>query len=147
VRKTEADTDVGLIRSKRPMEVRCLCGQRLLAKRELAGKRVKCPRCSDIVVLPGLEEANATTRHFVVCCQQCSQRFLARNELAGKAVRCPTCGQPLTVPKPGEVRSSSLQINVRCACGQQFVARAELVGRRVRCTSCGRPLSIPALSR
>jgi ribosomal protein S27E len=138
------DTDAGLNRSTRAMEVVCLCGQRLMAKRELAGKRVKCPRCSDVVTLPSHAAANSSPRHLVVACHHCGQRFLARGDLAGKAVRCAVCGRPLTVPKPGEAISARRQIEVTCVCGQQFMARPELAGRRVHCSSCGRPLVIPA---
>jgi DNA-directed RNA polymerase subunit RPC12/RpoP len=138
------DTDVGLKRTAPAFEVSCLCGQRLIAKREMAGKRVKCPRCGDIVPLPGAEATKTSASHIVVACQQCQQRFLASGDLAGKAVRCPVCARALTVPKPGEIVPSLPQIEVRCVCGQHFVARPYLAGKRVRCTACGRPLDIPA---
>jgi len=141
--KEATDTDAGLNLTAPALEVVCLCGQRMVAKRELAGKRVKCPRCGDIVTLPGLEAAQTTARHIVVACQQCHQRFLAKGELAGKAVRCPMCRRPLTVPRPGDTSPRLPQIEVTCVCGQQFMARANLAGKRVRCTACGRPLNIP----
>jgi predicted Ser/Thr protein kinase len=143
-KKTGTDTDAGLKLTARPLEVVCLCGQRLIAKRELAGKRVQCPHCSDIVPLPDIGAASASARHFVVSCKPCGQRFLANGQLAGKAVRCPVCSHPLTVPNLGEIQPSLPQINVTCKCGQQFVARPNLAGKRVRCTACGRPLDIPA---
>jgi serine/threonine protein kinase len=148
--KEATDTDAGLSpttatkKDSKSLEVVCLCGQRLLAKLELAGKRVKCPRCHDVVTLPDLATASSTSRHIVVACQQCSQRFLARGELAGKAVRCPVCSRPLTVPRLGEIAPTLPHIDVTCACGQQFVARPNLAGKRVRCTACGRPLDVPA---
>jgi hypothetical protein len=143
-KRTGTDTDAGLKLTARPIEVMCLCGQRLIAKRELAGKRVQCPQCSDIVKLPDAALASVSARHIVVACQQCGQRFLARGQLAGKAVRCPVCSRALTVPKPGEIQPSLPQIEVTCVCGQHFVARRNLAGKRVRCTACGRPLDIPA---
>lgn len=142
--KEATDTDAGLKLTAAALEVVCLCGQRMVAKRELAGKRVKCPHCGDVVTLPGLEAAQTTARHIVVACQHCHQRFLAKGELAGKAVRCPMCKRPLTVPRPGDPSPKLPQIEVTCVCGQQFMARANLAGKRVRCTSCGRPLNIPA---
>lgn len=128
------------------LEVVCLCGQRLVAKKRLAGKRVICPRCKDIVTLPDLSSADSTARHIVVACQ-CNQRFLAKSELAGKAVRCPVCSRPLSVPKPGDVTASLPQIDVTCDCGQQFVARPFLAGKRVPCPKCGRTLEIPSARR
>lgn len=144
--KPTTDTNAGLEVTSAPMEVVCLCGQRLKAKRELAGKRVACPRCNDIVTLPDAKAAALTRRHIVVACKQCSQRFLARDELTGKAVRCPVCSRPLTVPKPGEVQPMLPPIDVTCSCGQQFVARPDLAGKRVKCTRCGRPLQVPKRS-
>ncbi len=129
------------------LEVVCLCGQRLVAKKRLAGKRVVCPRCKDVVTLPDLSSSDSTGRHIVVACQHCSQRFLAKGELAGKAVRCPVCSRPLSVPKPGDVTASIPQIDVTCECGQQFVARPFLAGKRVPCPKCGRTLDIPSAAR
>jgi predicted Ser/Thr protein kinase/DNA-directed RNA polymerase subunit RPC12/RpoP len=143
--KSGTDTDAGLKLTKQPIEVTCRCGQRLRAKRELAGKRIRCPRCSGVVALPGASVAGTSTGQIDVACRQCGQRFLARLSLAGKVVRCPMCSRPLTVAKPGEVQPTVPQIEVICMCGQQFVARAHLAGKRVKCTACGRPLQIPAL--
>ncbi|MFV1967531.1 MAG: serine/threonine-protein kinase [Pirellulaceae bacterium] len=142
--KTGTDTDAGLKLTAQPIEVTCKCGQRLRAKRDLAGKRIRCPQCAGIVALPGTALAGTSTRQIDVACTQCGQRFRARLSLAGKVVRCPMCSRPLTVSKPGEASSSLPQIEVTCTCGQQFVARANLAGKRVKCTACGRPLQIPA---
>jgi serine/threonine protein kinase len=144
VRTTGTDTDAGLkLTAVRP-EVVCWCGQRIVAKRELAGKRVKCPRCGEVVSLPDLSAGDASMRQIGVMCQQCSQRFMARGDLAGKVVRCPVCGRPLTVPQPGKSPAPIPHIEIACLCGQQFVARPDLAGKRVKCTSCGRPLDIPS---
>jgi len=143
-KKPGTDTDSGLKLTARPIEVTCRCGQRLRAKRELAGKRIRCPRCAGVVALPGPALAGTSTRQIGVACEHCGQRFRAKAELAGKVVRCPMCSRPLTVPKPGQTQSTHSQIDVKCACGQQFVARPDLAGKRVRCTACGRPLQIPA---
>ena len=143
-RATGTDTDAGLKLSAIRPEVVCWCGQRIVAKRHLAGKRVKCPRCGEAVPLPELATDEASMRQIGVSCQQCSQRFMARSDLAGKVVRCPVCGRPLTVPQPGKSPPPVPHIEIACLCGQQYVARPELAGKRVKCTSCGRPLDIPS---
>ena len=37
-----------------PIQVTCQCGQKLAVKDELAGKRVKCPKCKQPLAIPGL---------------------------------------------------------------------------------------------
>jgi serine/threonine protein kinase len=122
------------------LEVTCHCGQRMVAKPQMAGKMVRCPRCAEIVQIPG---PRTSGQQQPVACAGCGQRFLAREDLAGKVVKCPVCGKPLTVPRPGIAASLAPQIEVSCVCGQQFLARPDLAGKRVKCTSCGRPLVIP----
>jgi RsiW-degrading membrane proteinase PrsW (M82 family) len=36
------------------IKVTCTCGKRLLAKESLAGKRVKCPACGEVLPIPGV---------------------------------------------------------------------------------------------
>jgi serine/threonine protein kinase len=122
------------------LEVRCHCGQRMVAKPQMAGKMVRCPRCAEIVQIPGPRTSGQQQR---VACGGCGQQFLAREDLAGRVVKCPVCGKPLTVPRPGVIPSLAPQIEVGCVCGQQFLARPDLAGKRVKCTACGRPLTIP----
>ena len=122
------------------IEVTCNCGQRMVAKSVMAGKLVRCPRCADILQIPG---AGVSTQQLNITCRHCDQTFLARQDLAGKVVKCPMCSKPLTVPRPGTASSQLPQIEVSCSCGQQFVARRDLAGKRVKCTACGRPIDIP----
>ena len=142
-RKTGTDTSSGLKLTAAPMEFSCSCGQRLSARRHLAGKRVRCPKCGESVAVPG-DPARQSTQRIDISCTACGQRFMARAALAGKTVKCPMCGRPLTVTKPGQPKTAAKQIEVACSCGQQFLAKAELAGRRVKCTSCGNPLVIPS---
>src|SRR5690349_15534846 len=39
-----------------PILVACKCGKKLRVKDELAGKRVKCPGCAQVVTVPAAEE-------------------------------------------------------------------------------------------
>jgi serine/threonine protein kinase len=125
------------------LEVRCRCGQRMVAKSQMAGKMVRCPRCADIVQIPAIR---SSAQQLKITCYSCSQQFLAREDLAGRVVKCPICGKPMSVSRPGDVAPLAPQIEVSCVCGQQFLARPDLAGKRVRCTSCGRPLVIPRSS-
>lgn len=144
-RTTQSDASElsGLKLMPNAFEVTCRCGQRMAAKPTMAGKMVRCPRCADIVQIPGPAVEKSTTSSIRVACNYCGQRFLARQDLAGKAVKCPMCSKPLTVPRPGTPQPTAPPIEVNCSCGQQFLARADLSGKRVKCTSCGQPIEIP----
>ena len=147
VDKEGIDTSTRLNINPTPIEINCSCGQRLSVRRDLSGKRVRCPRCGDSMAVP-IDQPSATntpstTEQIRTSCQGCGQQFMARGELAGKVVKCPICGRPLTVPLPGQTQLVAQQIEVTCGCGQQFLAKAELAGRLVKCTSCGEPLTIP----
>ena len=134
--KIGTETEAGLKLDNDTIAVMCPCGQRLVAKKELAGKTVRCPRCSEAVVLPGPTQIDVSCRH-------CGQRFMAREELAGKTVKCPMCTRPLMVPTPGVAQAVAKPIEVACTCGQEFVAKPDLAGKTVKCISCGAALVIP----
>ena len=70
---------------------KCECGCTLKIPDELAGKLVKCPRCSKTVKVTKSSSAIRAT-----C--SCGQRLNAKRSLAGKQVKCPACGGLLTVP-------------------------------------------------
>lgn len=139
-KKTGTDTDAGLKLNTTHISATCSCGQRLVAKKEMAGKTVRCPRCSNPLTLPGPVKIEAS-------CQHCGQQFMANEDLAGKVVKCPMCTRPLTVPVPGGSQVMTPQIEVSCGCGQQFVATRDLAGRKVRCTACGSAIVVPGAGR
>ena len=74
----------------------CTCGAEFNVKPELAGKRVKCPKCGDTFAVPKPQTAESRIR--VTC--QCGKAVKAKRELAGKRVKCPACGQALDIPTP-----------------------------------------------
>lgn len=130
-------SDEGLrLNTDKRLEATCQCGQKMVAKREMAGKVVRCPRCSNAVQLPGPIQIDVT-------CRSCGQRFMAQEELAGRVVKCPMCSRPLTVPLPGSAAPMVPPLEVICTCGQQFVANRQLAGKKVKCTACGSPLVVP----
>ncbi|MCA9122313.1 MAG: serine/threonine protein kinase [Planctomycetaceae bacterium] len=139
-KKSGTDTDAGLKLNTTNISATCLCGQRLVAKKEMAGKTVRCPRCSNPISLPGPVRIEATCRH-------CGQQFMANEDLAGKVVKCPMCTRPITVPVPGGSQVVTPQIEVSCSCGQQFVATRDLAGRKVKCTACGSAIVVPSVRR
>jgi serine/threonine protein kinase len=139
-KKPGTDTDAGLKLNTTNISATCTCGQRLVAKKQMAGKTVRCPRCSNPLALPGPVKIEASCRH-------CGQQFMADEDLAGKVVKCPMCTRPITVIVPGGSQILAPQIEVTCGCGQQFVATRDLAGRKVKCTACGSTIVVPTSGR
>lgn len=80
----------------------CVCGQRLVARRRMAGVKIHCPACVREITVPAageaLEESHyANTERYAVTCP-CGYRMLVKAEAAGQTVRCPVCTAALRVP-------------------------------------------------
>ena len=98
------------------------CGARLHPRRELIGKRVRCPDCGvpvrvvepaskavhvarDVATvgdykLSETDQPVEQPQTVLVTCGTCSARLHPRIELVGKRVRCPDCGRPVLVRPP-----------------------------------------------
>ncbi len=92
-----------------PIRVKCSCGKQFGAAEKYAGRKVKCPACSQPVVIPeantqastkvpstGDAPASAPAKMAVKCA--CGQVVSAKASLAGKTVKCPGCKKPLKIP-------------------------------------------------
>jgi hypothetical protein len=84
----------------------------------MAGKRIKCPRCSEAVTVAAAQPAaamagarasappapaaaasgSAPSGNLSVPCAACRKKLQVRADMAGKAVKCPGCGKPVRVP-------------------------------------------------
>ena len=88
------------------IETSCVCGARFKVKSQLAGKRVKCPKCGSAFVVPQEKVPDQVpTPNAVVSNDQsviiqcvCGSRFQAQSHLSGKTVACPKCGHQLSIP-------------------------------------------------
>jgi hypothetical protein len=99
-----------------PLTVTCSsCKTALNVGDHLAGKKVKCPKCAQVVAVAGPKPAAAAPTHsptaartvadsttpaatISVTCQGCKKKLQAKAALAGKAVKCPGCGQAVRIP-------------------------------------------------
>ena len=81
------------------IEISCSCGGRFKARDEHAGRKVKCPRCQQVLVVsqPAPQPVSPSVAAVEVACP-CGGRFKARAEHAGRKVKCPRCAQILVVP-------------------------------------------------
>jgi len=99
-----------------PIRVKCKCGNKFGAPSKYAGKKVKCPECSNPLVVP---KAN------------------------GSAKKVPADESPAKSGSNGSsAKSKTNKIAVKCKCGEKFAAKPELVGKTVRCPSCQNSVKI-----
>jgi ribosomal protein S27E len=89
------------------IDVKWGCGGAFQANPELAGKRIKCPKCSQPLTIPNPNAAansqstNAAPQNAgqpIVAHCACGAGFKAPPHLAGQQVQCPQCRQPMMVP-------------------------------------------------
>jgi DNA-directed RNA polymerase subunit RPC12/RpoP len=71
----------------------CTCGKRLPVRKDLAGKRVRCPSCSAVLAVPVQTPPQSSQ---VTC--GCGQPLSVPADLRGQQVRCPKCSQLISVP-------------------------------------------------
>ena len=90
-----------------PISVSCGCGKKFAAPSKLAGKKVKCPACSEPIRVPGAaaSKTNGKASASITVPCDCGKSFRAPAKLAGKKVKCPACDQAVRVPA-GKSRSA-----------------------------------------
>jgi len=69
------------------------CGQQIKAPDKLCGRRVKCPKCSSILVVPQ-EQAKIRFN-----CRSCGKKISVPETHAGKKGKCPKCKSLVVVPR------------------------------------------------
>ena len=89
----------------------CQCGQKLTAKADAAGKRVKCPKCGSVQEVPphgsttrtdesndqaALASSDKPGTIAVVC--TCGKQLKAPANMEGKQARCPKCRKTISIP-------------------------------------------------
>jgi len=68
------------------------CGHKMSVQNENAGKRRKCPKCNNIVIVPD----KSTT--IVLHCGNCGLKISVPRIHAGRKGRCPKCKSPIAIP-------------------------------------------------
>ena len=87
------------------------CKSSLQVTLKQAGKRVKCPACSEVVRVPyeadleeieraAMEKAAQSTEKIKLKCPGCGKVLQIGAASAGKAVKCPGCKAMFKVPIP-----------------------------------------------
>jgi len=81
-----------------PIEHACTCGAKLKVKDELAGKKIKCPKCSEVSTVA---ESTIQSEMIPVRCQ-CGKSYQAKISMSGKSFKCSACEQVISIPNRNE---------------------------------------------
>ena len=87
-----------------PIEHACTCGAKLKVKDELAGKKIKCPKCSQVSTVA---EPTIPTEMIPIRCQ-CGKSYQAKSSMSGKSFKCSACEQMVSIPKRNEPKPADL---------------------------------------
>ena len=87
-----------------PIEHACTCGAKLKVKDELAGRKIKCPKCSQVSTVA---EPTIPTEMIPIRCQ-CGKSYQAKSSMSGKSFKCSACEQMVSIPKRNEPKPADL---------------------------------------
>lgn len=87
-----------------PIEHACTCGAKLKVKDELAGKKIKCPKCSQVSTVA---EPTIPTEMIPIRCQ-CGKSYQSKSSMSGKSFKCSACEQMVSIPKRNEPKPADL---------------------------------------
>ncbi len=87
-----------------PIEHACTCGAKLKVKDELAGRKIKCPKCSQVSTVA---EPTIPTEMIPIRCQ-CGKSYQAKSSMSGKSFKCSACEQMVSIPKRNQPKEADL---------------------------------------
>ena len=80
------------------IEHSCPCGAKFKVKDELAGKKIKCPKCARI---SSVAAGEIQAEMIPVRCH-CGKSYQAKASMSGKSFKCSACKQSVLIPKSGQ---------------------------------------------
>jgi len=110
-----------------------LCGEKISVQEKLAGKRVKCPKCSNTSIVP------AESPRIKFTCKNCGQGIRVLQVHAGKEGKCPKCHEPIVVPPltADPADGSQTVVFVCSICNETIKAPRGSKDRFIECPACG----------
>jgi DNA-directed RNA polymerase subunit RPC12/RpoP len=76
------------------------CGQKLKVPDQNAGKKAKCPKCNNPLLIPSAPEQSPQKSSLIKFrCPSCGQKIGLTTDYAGKRVKCAKCKNPIRVPQ------------------------------------------------
>jgi len=109
------------------------CGQKLSVQDQHSGKRVKCPKCSSVGVVPDNSEKIKFN------CQNCGQSISVPQIYAGKKGKCPKCKNVIVIPTREAIPAKSTSmVSFTCSMCDEIVQVPETsIGKTIECPECG----------
>ncbi|MCH7920720.1 MAG: hypothetical protein IIC50_22425 [Planctomycetes bacterium] len=104
-----------------------------------AGKRGKCPKCGNAVVVPN----RSTVIEFA--CEGCGHTIKVAERYAGKQGKCPKCQNPVVVPalQDQSHKERGGAASITCSVCDQVIAVAEDVAEgSLECPGCGSTIDV-----
>ncbi|MHC4355951.1 MAG: DUF5684 domain-containing protein, partial [Planctomycetota bacterium] len=97
------------------------------------GKRVKCPKCGDVGVVP--DKSDKIKFH----CENCGQGIRVPQSYAGKKGSCPKCKNPIVVPSLEKPPSEGAEtFSIVCPMCEETIQVPEASrGQTIECPACG----------
>ena len=77
------------------------CGQKFNVEEKYSGKKVKCPKCSSVIIIP--DNSDRISFH----CENCGQKIKVSKSYAGKKGKCPKCNNIVIIPTPEPIPAKS----------------------------------------
>ena len=118
--------------SDKRITVACTCGAKLLAPASSIGKRAKCGKCGQAVLVKPAPEPAAPATLIGDGDSQGSAITMTAAESGASGVGM----DPNVIVVDGKVRFS-------CLCGARLKMPAELAGQRAKCPRCGAANTVP----
>jgi DNA-directed RNA polymerase subunit M/transcription elongation factor TFIIS len=108
------------------------CDKSIRVNDKHAGKRGKCPKCGNALVVPG------QSARIVFSCESCGHRIKVADRYAGKKGKCPKCKHAVVVPQQSPTKKEDAVPGIICSICKHAVASADASTEEpVECPGCG----------
>ena len=116
------------------------CGQKLNVEDKHSGKRIKCPKCGSVGVVPD----NSDKIEFQ--CKSCGHKISVPQIHAGKKGKCPKCKNVIVVPTLKEIPAKSTKpVRFTCSmCEEEIKVPENSRGQVIECPHCGCYVEVPS---
>jgi membrane associated rhomboid family serine protease len=134
----------------------CSCGNKIKMPGIHAGKRGKCPVCSEKFTVPqesqAEPQAQLTVPDFIKFYCSCGKKIKMQGIHIGKSGKCPACSAKFTVPQESQTAPSAQQevapfIRFYCSCGKKIKMPGIHIGKNGKCPACSAKFTVPQESQ
>lgn len=115
------------------------CGHKINVADKHAGKKGKCPKCGNVVIVP--QKSTMIEFH----CESCGQKITVPQKYAGKKGTCPKCKNAIVVPADKRVPAEGAKtVRFTCPmCDQSIDMPESSRGKLIECPHCSSYVEVP----